>query len=63
MNIRRLNTFILKKEIIFVLSFICTACNPPINTVLDPNFTEEGYYIGETSETFTTSQPSQVIAF
>lgn len=60
MNIRRLNTFILRKGIVFVLCFLCTACEPPINTVLDPNFTEEGYYIGETSETFITSQPSQV---
>ena len=60
MNIRRLNAFILSKGFAFVLCFLCTACEPPINTVWDPNFTEEGYYIGEMSETFITSQPSQV---
>ena len=59
MDKRRLTIFILEKGISFIFCLLFMSCDP-INTVLDPNFTQEGNYIGETSETFVVSQPSQV---
>lgn len=50
----------LKKGILYLCGLFLASCTPPINTFLDPHFTEDGYYIDSITETFKASQPNQV---
>ena len=50
----------LKKELSYLFCLFFVACTPSINTILDPHFSEDGYYIDKKSETFKSSQPNQV---
>lgn len=50
----------IKNGILYFCGLFLVACTPPINTLFDPHFSEDGYYIGSIAETFKASQPNQV---